>query len=160
MGYLLGFLLQPKRSCAKDSEEGQGELANEAFATELMAMPEFRNYIAHNGYHFNDRLADWATKLMENASGDMHNWTTEQVRKAVEGMRSKVYPYVTDGDLAYVANMCYADIFPDIARNEADCLKYAIRVGADPDGYDGMIFNRWLSDVIGKNIVVDWGKVT
>lgn len=137
----------------------KSQLPDYAFAKDLMDKPEFLNYIEHHGEHFTCKLADWATKQMENANGDTHNWTTQQVANAMEGMKGKVKPYVTDGDLAYTANMCYADLFPDFAKSEADCLKYAAKVGADPDGYDGMIFCRWLSDVIKKHLEVNWGEV-
>ena len=140
-------------------DEYQGALLNEEFARELMKKPEYLNYVQHHGYHFSDKLADWATRQMENANGEAHNWTTQQGTAAIESMRQRVKPYVTNGDLAYAANMCYADFFPSLAKTEEDCLKYALKTAMDPDGYDGMIFNRWTSDVIGKEIQVKWGEV-
>ena len=139
--------------------KSKNQLPNAAFANELMEKPEFLNYIAHHGNHFTDKLADWATKQMENGDGSSHNWTSTQVAKALEPHRAKMPAFITDGDLAFAANMCYADFFPSIAKTEEDCLKYAMKTAMDPDGYDGMIFSRWLSDVIGKEIEVKWGEV-
>ena len=138
---------------------GRNQLPNAAFANELMEKPEFLNYIEHHGNHFTDKLADWATKKMENADGSTHNWSSTQVAKALQPQREKMPKSITDGDLAFAANMCYADFFPSIAKTEDDCLKYAVRVAMDPDGYEGMIFSRYLSDVIGKEIEIDWGEV-
>lgn len=145
----------------KRIKEGKGgnALPNAEFANELMEKPEFLNYIEHHGNHFTDKLADWATKKMENADGSKHNWTSEQVAKALQPKREKMPAYITDGDLAFAANMCYADFYPDLAKTDDDCLKYAVKTAMDPDGYDGMIFNRWLSDVIGKELEVEWGKM-
>lgn len=130
-----------------------------SFASELMKSPEFLNYIEHHGYHFSDKLANWATKQMTNANGETHNWTTSQVMENIDRTKGHVKPYVSNGDLAYAANMCYADFFPDVVKTESDCLRYAVKVGSDPDGYDGMIFSRWLSDVVQKEVSIKWGEM-
>lgn len=65
---------------------------------------------------------------------------------------------VATGDVTYVANMAYADFYPDPLKDEAACLRYAHKVANDPDGYDGMIFCRWTADAIGKAIKLDWEK--
>lgn len=68
---------------------------------------------------------------------------------------------VTTGDVtyaAYLANMYYADLYPDPLKDEAACLRAAYKVANDPDGYDGMIFCRWTVDAIGKAIKLDWEK--
>lgn len=48
--------------------------------------------------------------------------------------------HVTHGDAAYLANMYYADLYPDPLKDEASCLRAAYKIANDPDGYDGMIF--------------------
>lgn len=60
--------------------------------------------------------------------------------------------------VTYVANMAYADFYPDPLKDEAACLRYAHKVANDPDGYDGMIFCRWTAGAIGKAIKLDWEK--
>lgn len=62
------------------------------------------------------------------------------------------------GDAAYLANMYYADLYPDPLKDEASCLRAAYKVANDPDGYEGMIFCRWTADAIGKAIKSDWEK--
>lgn len=66
--------------------------------------------------------------------------------------------HVTHGDAAYLANMYYADLYPDPLKDEASCLRAAYKVANDPDGYEGMIFCRWTADAIGKAIKLDWEK--
>lgn len=61
-------------------------------------------------------------------------------------------------DAAYLANMYYADLYPDPLKDEASCLRAAYKVANDPDGYEGMIFCRWTADAIGKAIKLDWEK--
>ena len=132
------------------------DLPFEKEAGMLMSAREYLDYVEKNGYHFTDALADKATSLMENADGSKHNWTTSQVKAAISGMGVKIPETVTWGDVAYLANMYYADLFPEVLKTEADCLKAAIKIAHDKDGYKGMTFCRWTADVIGKGLKLNW----
>ena len=98
------------------------------------------------------------SKMMENANGQQHTWTTSQVKKSMESLGLTIPSHVTHGDAAYLANMYYADLYPDPLKDEASCLRAAYKVANDPDGYEGMIFCRWTADVIGKTISTNWEK--
>ena len=76
----------------------------------------------------------------------------------MENLGLTVPKSVTPGDTAYLANMYYADMYPDPLKDEASCLRAAYKVANDPDGYDGMIFCHWTADVIGNAIRIDWEK--
>lgn len=82
----------------------------------------------------------------------------EQVKKSMESLGLTIPKSVTSGDAAYLANMYYADLYPDPLKDEASCLRAAYKVANDPDGYEGMIFCRWTADAIGKAIKLDWEK--
>lgn len=51
--------------------------------------------------------------------------------------------------------MAYADFYPDIL-SEDQCIQYSMLVANDIDGYEGIQFYRWVSDQIGKGIIVDF----
>ena len=102
--------------------------------------------------------AEHVSKMMVNASGQQHSWTTNQVKKSMESLGLTIPKHVTYGDAAYLANMYYADLYPDPLKDEASCLRAAYKIANDPDGYDGMIFCRWTADAIGKAIKLDWEK--
>lgn len=38
------------------------------------------------------------------------------------------------------------------------CVKYAVAVANDKDGYTGIQFCRWMADVVGKKEHIDWDK--
>lgn len=76
-----------------------------------------------------------------------------------ESLGLTIPSHVTHGDAAYLANMYYADLYPDPLKDEAACLRYAHKVANDPDGYEGMIFCRWTADAIGKANQVGLGKI-
>lgn len=127
-------------------------------ANALMSAKGYSEYVKKHGYHFTDALAERASKMMINANGQSHSWTASQVKKSMESLGLSIPGKITIGDVTYIANMAYADFYPDPLKDEAACLRYAYRVANDPDGYDGMIFCRWTADVIGKAHKLDWEK--
>lgn len=94
----------------------------------------------------------------QKANGQQHTWTASQVKKSMESLGLSIPGKVTNGDVTYLANMYYADLYPDPLKDEASCLRAAHKVANDPDGYEGMIFCRWTADAIGKAISINWEK--
>lgn len=118
----------------------------------------YRAYKEKHGYHFTNDLAEEASKMMENASKDKHSWTVAQVKAAIVGLGKKLPEHVTDGDITYLANMFYADFYPEVFETEAQCIKAAIKMANDPDGYEGMTFCRWKTDLKYKGYKFDFTK--
>lgn len=140
------------------SHHVKADLPYEQAANVLMSAKGYYEYVKKHGYHFTDALAEHAIKMMVNANGQVHTWTVNQVKKSLENLGISHSDKITSGDMAYTANMAYADFYPDVLKDEASCFKYAHKVANDPDGYDGMIFCRWIADIIGKAIKLDWEK--
>lgn len=134
-------------------------LPNEETAYMIMNATAFGEYIARHGYHFTNELADCASKMLINANKREHRWTADQVRQnlAIQGITD--LGKCTLGDITFLANMAYSDFYPEILPTESACIKYAIAISKDPDGYDGIAFSRWISDLIGKRITsIQWEK--
>lgn len=132
--------------------------SNKHVTNALESIEGYSKYIEKHGHHFTDELAEYASKLMKNASGNSHSWTAAQVKKSIENLGLTIPNNVTSGDVTYLANMYYADLYPDPLKDEVSCLKAAYKSANDPDGYEGMTFCRWTADVIGKAIKVEWDK--
>ena len=126
----------------------------------LMLAKGHCGYVKSHGYHFTDALAEHASRQMVNASGQPHFWSAAQVKRAFEAIGLSLPNGSTYGDATYLANMAYADFYPDPLKDEAACLKYAHKVLTDPDGYEGMVFFRWLADAVGKGMKLNWEKFT
>lgn len=142
-------------------ENGQNvkfDLPYEQAANAFMSAKGYSEYVKKHGYHFTDELAEHASSMMENANNQQHTWTVAQVKKTMENLNLEIPNNVTYGDAAYLANMYYADLYPDPLKDEASCIRAAYKVANDPDGYDGMIFCRWIADVIGKAVNINWEK--
>lgn len=101
-----------------------------------------------------NQIADYASKKMVNTSGSAHSWTTEQLRNVLGPFTTTHNE--TSGDMAYTANMAYADFYPAVLDTVDKCVTYAKLVASDPDGYEGMEFMRWTSDAIGKSLTLNW----
>lgn len=142
------------------SYNGQGNEIEDKEEKEFWDDPEYDKYKEKYGEHFSDKLAVWASKLMKNNShGETgHSWSVDDVKGAFDKLNLTKPDKVTWGDVTYAANMAYADYYGISLKTEADCVKQAYADAADPDGYPGKIFNRWLADVMGMNIQVSWGK--
>lgn len=129
----------------------------EKFAKILMNGEQFLAYVHKHGYHFTPELSDHVTKMMTNDNGTKHRWVTSEVQAAMvqNGWKQNALN-MTWGDAAYLANMAYADFYPEVIESETNCLMYAYKMANDEDGYEGIAFARWLSDVVAKEIVIDW----
>lgn len=115
-------------------------------------------YKKENGPHFTCKLADWASAKMVNSDGTNHLWTSEQVKDAVKSLGYDLIGSYTWGDVAYAANMYYSD-FRKVLPTDVDAVKMAILAMKDPDGYEGMIFNRFTADIMEKGVCVPWHDV-
>ena len=145
-----------------EEHEIEFDLPYEQAANALMSAKGYLAYVKKHGYHFTEALAEHVSKIMENANGTTHSWNAEQVKNAFVSMGAwplgKVKTEATLGDITYLANMYYADLYPDPFKDELSCLKAAHKIAKDPDGYKGLVFCRWTSDAIGKAIHIDWEK--
>jgi hypothetical protein len=138
------------------------ELPYEQTANAFMSAEGYSKYVEKHGYHFTEALAEHVSKMMENANEQEHSWTASQIKKAMEGL-NLLLPHTTKteattGDITYLANMYYADLYPDVLKDETACIKAAYKIAMDPDGYKGQIFCRWTADAIGLAVSIDWKK--
>lgn len=59
-------------------------------------------------------------------------------------------------DCLYVLNMAKADFLTSSIEDDKHLILYVKDLIDDPDGYEGLVFNRWCADLCGKHIKVDW----
>lgn len=117
----------------------------------------YNDYVSKHGLHFTKALQEYASKQMVNSNNQEHTWTSEQVKNVCNILNLKIPDTSTIEDVTYTANMAYADFYPELL-NEHQCIKYAVAVANDKDGYTGIQFCRWMADVVGKKENIDWDK--
>ena len=119
----------------------------------------YTDYIKEFGHHFNRKLAIWAISRMENDDGSDYHMMPEAVKSMWNKHGLTLPSWATWGDATYAYNMAYADYHPDPLETTEMVLKQSYKDIHDKDGYDGKVFNRWLSDVVYKRILVPWKEM-
>lgn len=118
----------------------------------------YKKYQRLFGPHFTKELCNFAVSMMEDENGPITPFTKQEVEGKLNAYGVKL-KYNKLYDFVYVANMCKADFLGSAVPNDDQHLcEYIKKVVDDPDGYDGQVFNRWLSDVEGMHIPVDWSE--
>lgn len=118
----------------------------------------YKEYLNQYGHHFNKKLCEFAVSMMETDKGAITPLSKQDVDQMLTQNNIKLQ-YNILYDYVYVANMCKADFLGDAVPDDTIHLcKYIKGVIDDPDGYDGQVFNRWISDVEGMRIPIDWSE--
>lgn len=112
-------------------------------------------YIKKHGPHFSPSLFKYAIDHIENKNKTNHKWSIEQVKDAINRLGYTIPATSVIEDIAYTANMAYADFHPDLLT-EDQCIIYAMNVANDIDGYEGIQLYRWIADQMGKNANINW----
>lgn len=116
----------------------------------------YKKYMKLFGPHFNKKLCNFAVSLMSKGEGPIKAFTKEEIDEKLNAQNAKL-EYNELHDYVYVANMCKADFLgQSVPDDDYHLCLYIKNVIDDSDGYDGQVFYRWLSDVEGMNIHVDW----
>ena len=121
-------------------------------------------YLRHNGRHFNKKLCKVAVRQMKSTNfptGEvvklkaMSKDTLDALLKTynIELKENQLYDYV------FVANMCNADFLGSSVPDEQHLCKYVRDVIDDIDCYDGIVFNRWYTDMCRQGIPVSWSDM-
>ncbi|MBQ9254852.1 MAG: hypothetical protein IJ180_11365 [Bacteroidales bacterium] len=117
------------------------------------------NYLRYNGPHFNKKLCDFAvSKMYKKGREKVQPYTREHVNEILTNNNVVVENNILQ-DVLFVANMCKADYLGSSIQTEAQVAKFIRDYLDDPDGYDGIAFNRWYADTCRLGIVIDWEEM-
>lgn len=116
----------------------------------------YAEYMATYGGHFSKKMCEWAVSMMMDSKG-----------KKIEPMsKEKVETLLMDNevkiandkgyDKVYVANMCKADFLGSSVVDNGRLALYVKDLLDDPDGYDELVFNRFMMDCMGRGIPIMW----
>lgn len=118
------------------------------------------NYLRYNGPHFNKKLVQFAVSNMTKENGaKITPFKKEEIDTKLKNVglqlkMNQLYDYV------FVANMCKADFLGEsVPSDDIHLCLYIKNVIDDPDGYDGLPFNRWYADMCRKGIAINWEEM-
>ncbi len=124
-------------------------------------MPEALSiYLSHNGPHFNKKCCEFAISQMyktdENGKEkDIEPFEKGQVEELLRAYGIKV-KYAQLEDITYVANMCKADYYEGSVPTKQHLAMYIKETLDDPDGCEGLMFNRWIADMKWLGVAIPW----
>jgi hypothetical protein len=117
------------------------------------------DYLRHYGPHFNKKLCEFAVSNMfteENGKEvQLKPYTKQQVDNLLTTYKVKVKNNKLY-DATYVANMCKADYAGSSVPSEEHIAKYIKDTLDDPDGAEGLTFNRWIADMKWIGVPIPW----
>jgi len=115
-------------------------------------------YMSHNGPHFNKEACKFATdQMFIDEDEEFKPFTKEEVNGLLESYKVKVKNNKLY-DAVYVANMCKADYLGSSVPTEEHVAKYIKDTLDDPDGMEGLTFNRWIADMKWLGIPIPWDE--
>lgn len=131
--------------------------------TQFDEMPEAMvAYMRHYGPHFNRKLFEFAVSLMTKETNGKETRITPYNKEQVKViLNSNGISLKNDQlyDAVYVANMCKADFLGSSVTDERHLAMYIRDVIDDPDGSDGIVFNRWYADMCYTGVAIDWEEM-
>ena len=119
-------------------------------------------YLSHNGPHFNKKCCDFAVSLMyktddKGEETEIKTFSKQEVEEILKTYNVKV-KYAQLEDITYVANMCNADYFESSVPTKKHLALYIKETIDDPDGCEGLVFNRWISDMKWLGVAIPWDE--
>ena len=133
---------------------------HEDVMTILDLVPEgYREYKRRYGCHFNEALCEFAVSRMTKDDGQpISAMTKKEVEGLLRDFNVKV-EHLKGYDHVFAANMCLADYLGESVPSMENLAKYVKNVIDDPDGYEGIVFCRWMADVVAKKVEVPWEEL-
>lgn len=108
------------------------------------------------GKHFTKELCEMAVSKLENANGSDKHFSVEEVMNLWHKHNLPDIPHANWYDVTYVMNMGYADYYGKLFTNTYEVGMFTYLYLSDPDGYEGIAFERWVADMKNKDIDIDW----
>lgn len=118
--------------------------------------PAMGQYLSNYGWHFNKKLAQWASSMMKKQGGasvtphDKERVETILKQYGIDIPANRIY------DAVYVMNMARADYMGSSIVDEQHLAKFVQDYLNDPDGYEEAPLTRFYADCIGKGIGISW----
>lgn len=126
-----------------------------------MIPQDMEQYMSYYGAHFNKKLFEFAASMMEKedkATGLIKKITPMTMEELMPLLEKYKVEIDTNSlyDALYLAAMVKADYWGSSIEDEAHMVKYIEDVICDVDGYDGIVFSRFLADCSAKGISIFW----
>ena len=120
----------------------------------------YKAYRKRHGKHFSEELCQFAVSMMtrQDEQGNdlpISPMDKEEVERILNDYNIRLRNN-KEYDHVFAANMCKADYLGDSVPDLEHLARYVRNAIDDSDGYDGIVFERWVSDMVNKKVEVPW----
>ena len=129
------------------------------------SLPEdMERYLSYYGFHFNKKLYEFAVSNMEKmnrTTGEKEKLSPVQIEDFERSLRRYRVNIPENNlyDAAYLASMVDADFWGSSIEDEEHMARYIKDVLCDVDGYEGIVFSRFLADCGANGNVIFWDRM-
>lgn len=119
-------------------------------------------YLSHNGPHFNKAACEFAIEQMYKKDDNGEEKDIKAMSKKELDHLLQVYGvkiknnHLYDG--VYLAAMATADYLGSSIHGEDNMVRFIKDTLDDPDGLEGLTFNRWIADMKWMGIPIPWDE--
>ena len=113
-------------------------------------------YLSHYGWHFSKAMCKWAVGKMRDRNGKEVNMVEKEQIASILGRYGLKVEHDKGYDMSYVWAMGISDYLGSSVPDEMHLAKYVKDTLDDPDGYEGMVFTRFIADCSGKGEPIIW----
>lgn len=116
-------------------------------------------YMSLYGHHFSRKMCEWAVSEMRDMNGNkVAMRSKEQIdnlfrSRGIELKNNKGY------DAVFSFHMCISDYLGSSVVDEMHTLLYVKDTLDDKDGYDGIVFDRFIADCNAKGEPIIWSDM-
>lgn len=116
----------------------------------------YEEYMADYGEHFSKKMCQWAVSLMRDKDGNPIKFKDKEAVEAILTRYGVTVGNDKGYDKVYVMHMAMADFMGSSIEDEQHLALYVKDLLDDPDGYEGMVFNRFVMDCMGSDTPIIW----
>lgn len=125
---------------------------------------DMEQYLSYYGMHFNKNLCEFAVGKMkreDKTTGMMKKITPVTLDELKTMLEKHKVNIETNNiyDALYLANMVKSDFWGSSIEDEEHLAKYVGDVLCDPDGYEGIVFCRFLADCSANGTIIFWEQM-
>jgi hypothetical protein len=116
----------------------------------------FNEYMATYGGHFSKTMCEWAVSMMRDKDDNPIDFKDKEAVDAILTRYGVTIENDKGYDKVYAMHMAMADFMGSSIEDETHLALYVKDLLDDPDGYDELVFNRFMMDCMGKDIPIMW----
>ena len=116
-------------------------------------------YLSLYGHHFSKKMCEWAIGNMRDMNGNKVSMRSKDqldslfLSRGIELKNNKGY------DAVFSFHMCISDYLGSSVVDEMHALLYVKDTLDDKDGYDGIVFDRFIADCNAKGEPIIWSDM-